>query len=97
MPDSRTEEQRGADEELARAIDRSLAAYRSPEIPTAIMRVDAMVVVAWTRFNDDGRQITGVAALYPDAEGTPHYRGVGMLDLMREQLVRDFYGGPPGT
>jgi hypothetical protein len=51
--------------------------------------VDRFVCVALQHFDDDGTSVSSIARVVPGEE-IPHYRMLGMLDVLATRLRRDY-------
>lgn len=80
-----TDEVKAADERLDEAIRGALAA-RGYDVGVI---VDSFVCVAMQHFNDDGTSVSTIARVVPGEE-IPHYRMLGMLDVLATRLRRDY-------
>lgn len=74
-----------ADEALDEAICEALAARG---YDTGVI-VDRFVCVALQSYSDDGASISSIARIVPGEE-IPHYRMLGMLDVLATRLRRDY-------
>ncbi|MDG4832427.1 hypothetical protein O7627_24410 [Solwaraspora sp. WMMD1047] len=89
MTDSRTPEQRAADDALTAAIQQTLDAYAGsgPWLLT-----EYVVVTAQQGYDEDGDGITAVGQLYRDGD-VPLHRALGLLDhavtRMRARIASD--------
>lgn len=76
---------KAADEALDDAIREALAA-RGYDVGVI---VDRFVAVALQHYNDDGVVVSSIARVVPGDE-IPHYRMLGMLDVLATRLRRDY-------
>lgn len=76
---------KAADERLDEAIREALAA-RGYDVGVV---VDRFVAVAIQHYDDDGTPISSIARVVPGEE-IPHYRMLGMLDVLATRLRRDY-------
>lgn len=76
---------KAADERLDDAIRDALAA-RGYDIGVI---VDRFACVAIQHYGDDGTPISSIARVVPGEE-IPHYRMLGMLDVLATRLRRDY-------
>lgn len=83
---TRTDEQRQADEQLTAAIERTRRAYMDPtEQPDLV--TDFVVIVAATRFDDDGDETAVYDILFRDGSIRDH-AAYGLLKVGERLLVR---------
>lgn len=85
VADTRTDEQRAADEALTAAIARSMQAYEW----TDGLLTDYVIVTVQQSFTDDGDMGTSTGLLYRD-NGLPYYRILGLLQVARLQAEHGF-------
>lgn len=76
---------KAADDALDEAIREALAA-RGYDVGVV---VDRSVAVALQHFDDDGDSISSIARIVPGEE-IPHYRMLGMLDVLATRLRCDY-------
>ena len=76
---------KAADEALDEAIHEALAA-RGYNVGVI---VDRFVAVALQHFDDDGDSVSSIARVVP-GEKIPHYRMLGMLDVLATRLRADY-------
>lgn len=76
---------RAADRALDAAIQQSLHA-RGYDVGVV---VDAFAVVALQHYDDDGDLVSSIARIVP-GDQIPHYRMLGMLDVLVTRLRRDY-------
>lgn len=76
---------KAADERLDEAIRDALKA-RGFHVGVV---VDRFVGVALQHFDDDGDSVSSIVRVVP-GEGIPHYRMLGMLDVLATRLRRDY-------
>lgn len=76
---------KNADTKLDEAIHEALVA-RGYDVGVI---VDSFVGVAMQHFNDDGTSVSSIARVVPGEE-IPHYRMLGILDVLATRLRRDY-------
>jgi len=76
---------KAADEALDEAIREALAA-RGYDVGVI---VDRFVCVALQHYDDDGDLVSSIARIVPGEE-IPHYRMLGILDVLTTRLRRDY-------
>lgn len=76
---------KAADERLDEAIREALVA-RGFDVGVI---VDRFVCVALQHYDDDGAVVSSIARVVPGEE-IPHYRMLGMLDVLATRLRRDY-------
>lgn len=81
--DTRTPEQKAADEQLTAAIEANLHAYRADR-PASVLS-EYVVLAASHRWNDDGEPVTSVATIYRDGD-VPWHRAMGLVELARTRM-----------
>lgn len=76
---------KAADDALDETIREALAA-RGYDVGVV---VDRFVAVALQHFDDDGNSVSSIVRIVP-GEDIPHYRMLGMLDVLETLLRRDY-------
>lgn len=79
--DTRTPEQKAADEQLTAAIEAHQRAYGEP--PAVLS--EYVVLAASHRWDDDGEPVTAVALIYRDGD-LPWHRALGLVELARTRM-----------
>lgn len=82
---------KAADERLDEAIREALEA-RGYDVGVV---VDRFVGIALQHFDDDGDSVSSIARIVL-GEGIPHYRMLGMLDVLATRLRREYVAGGDG-
>lgn len=77
MTDSRTPEQRAADDALTAAVEQALAAYSEPDRPWVL--TEYVVVTAQQTYDEAGDGLTAVGCIYRDGD-VPMHRVLGLLE-----------------
>lgn len=95
MPDNRTQGQKDAEANMAKAIEQMAWSYREESEKSAIL-VDWVAVASFQRFDEEGDMVTAVDLLF--SEDIPMYRLLGMAReglLNIEDMIReDEMSGP---
>ncbi len=91
---TRTAEQREADDDLTRAVERVIGLYDNDG--EHWVTTDYMVIAAQRRYDDDGDPLTAVAIAYRDGD-VPIHHALGLVEYARARLVKIATGATGST